>query len=188
MRREHHAGVGAGLQVVAKLSALVPLLLVIGVLMLAVLGALDRLPDLGPAAYARLALTLGLDAVAALALGLLASAAVTTPAQAALALPMLCFPAVLFSGAVLPVPVMAPAGRAISAAMVDRWAFEAIGDELGLRPLLAGEAPLGPALLTSFGATWTVAAGRAWLLLALFAVLFSGAAWAVLAHRCRRSV
>ena len=43
------------------------------------------------------------------------SAAVTTTAQAALALPMLCFPAVLFAGAMVPVPVMATAGQAIAA-------------------------------------------------------------------------
>ena len=38
------------------------------------------------------------------------SAAVKDPSQATLALPMLCFPAVLFSGAILPVHVMADAG------------------------------------------------------------------------------
>ena len=38
------------------------------------------------------------EAVSALALGLLASAAVSNAAQAALALPMICFPQVLFAG------------------------------------------------------------------------------------------
>jgi ABC transport system ATP-binding/permease protein len=76
---------------------------------------------------------LALDALAALSLGLLASAAVSTTAQAALALPMLCFPAVLFAGAVVPVNAMAPIGRFLAAIVPDRWAFEAIAADLGLR-------------------------------------------------------
>jgi hypothetical protein len=110
MRRERRAGVSPGLQLLAKLTALTPVLIVIDLAMLAVLRWFDRLPALDGATTTRLAVTLALDAVAALALGLLASASVSTPAQASLALPMLCFPAVLFSGAVLPVPVMAGAG------------------------------------------------------------------------------
>ncbi len=52
-----------------------------------------------------------LEATSALALGLLASAAVSNAAQAALALPMLCFPQVLFGGAIVPVDAWrAPAG------------------------------------------------------------------------------
>ncbi len=46
-------------------------------------------------------------------------------------------PAVLFSGAILPVNVMAPAGAAISAAMPDPWAFEALGHDPALRELFA---------------------------------------------------
>ncbi len=53
-------------------------------------------------------------AVAALRLGLLTSAAVGNVAQATLDLPMLCFPAVLFSAAILPVHLMAHTGAALS--------------------------------------------------------------------------
>ena len=66
--------------------------------------------------YASIGVGLLLCAVAALGLGLLTSAAVGNVAQATLALPMLCFPAVLFSGAILPVHLMAGAGAALSAA------------------------------------------------------------------------
>jgi hypothetical protein len=185
MRRERRAGVSPGLQLLAKLTALTPVLIVIDLAMLAVLRWFDRLPALDGATTTRLAVTLALDAVAALALGLLASASVSTPAQASLALPMLCFPAVLFSGAVLPVPVMAGAGRAISAAMSDRWAFEAVGRDLGLRELFAtGSSPLGPVLLDEYGSTWTIGLGTVWLVLAGFTTLFSAAAWLVLVRRC----
>ena len=187
MRRERRAGVPAGLQILAKLVALTPILVAIDVTMLAVLVGLDRLPSADAATYAAVAVTLALDALAALALGLLASALVRNAAQASLALPMLCFPAVLFSGAVLPVPVMAPLGRAISAAMSDRWAFEAIGADLGLRELLAGDPTgPGPALLTTYGDTWTSSTPTMWLVLILFAAGLAGAAWLALAHRCRQ--
>jgi len=187
MAREQRNGVSPGLQILAKLSALAPVLLVIDGLMLAVLRWFDRLPPADPSTYAKVAVTLALDALAALALGLLASALVRSPAQAALALPMLCFPAVLFSGAVLPVPVMAPVGRAISAAMPDRWAFELIGADLGLRTLFAQDpSPLGPALLGEYGDTWTIAHGPVWGLLAAMTVALSLAAWAALAARGHR--
>jgi ABC-type multidrug transport system ATPase subunit len=188
LRRERRAGVASGLQVAAKLLALTPILIAIDVAMLATLVGLDRLPSADLATYATITVTLTLDAVAALALGLLASALVRTPAQASLALPMLCFPAVLFSGAVLPVPVMAPVGRAISAVMPDRWAFESIGADLGLRYLFAGDpSGLGPALLDSYGSTWTRSSESVWSILIVFIVVLSLATWAALAHRCRGS-
>jgi len=99
---------------------------------------------------------------------------------------MLCFAAVLFSGAVLAVPVTAPVGRAISAAMPDRWAFELIGNDLGLRPLFANDpSPLGSALLSAYDNTWAAAHLSVWLLLADMAFVLTMAAWTALAHRCR---
>ena len=72
-------------------------------------------------------------AVTALALGLLASAAVTDPAQATLALPMLCFPAVLVrrSGPA-GLATWPPAARAISVFVPARWGYEAVLHDLGL--------------------------------------------------------
>src|SRR4029078_5987513 len=101
-----------------------------------------------------------LCSVAALGLGLLASASVKNVAQATLALPMLCFPAVLFSGAILPVNLMASAGVAMSVLIPSRWAFEAIGHDLGARQILAdGGSPLGPPLLASDGESGHAATG-----------------------------
>jgi ABC-type multidrug transport system permease subunit len=45
---------------------------------------------------------------------------------------MLCFPAVLFAGAVLPVSDMAAAGRAISVFVPARWGYEAVLHDLGI--------------------------------------------------------
>ena len=126
VRRERLVGLRVGPYLMAKVAVLVPILFAVIVTMLATLGALDRLPNLSAGTYAHLTVSLMALAITALALGLLASAAVTDPAQATLALPMLCFPAVLFAGAVLPVSDMAAAGRAISVFVPARWGYEAV--------------------------------------------------------------
>ncbi len=71
---------------------MLPVLAVADVLLLVVLRALDRLPAAGWGNYGSLLVSSVLASAAALALGLLASAAVTEPGQATLMLPLLCFP------------------------------------------------------------------------------------------------
>ena len=109
--REHFVGQRLSAYLLSKIAVLLPFLVFVVVLMLAVLRALDRLPGAGATTYLTVGITLALLAAAALTLGLLTSAAVSNPAQATLALPMLCFPAVLFSGAILPVHIMAGPAR-----------------------------------------------------------------------------
>ena len=106
-RRERFAGLSVVAYLGSKLAVLLPVLAMVNVAMLAVLRALDRLPDAGLRTYALLLVTLMVESLCALALGLLTSAAVADAAQATLALPMLCFPQVLFAGAVVPVAEMA---------------------------------------------------------------------------------
>ena len=113
VRRERNVGLGLGPYLLAKVTVLVPVLIVINAAMVIALRVTNRIPDLDATTMAALVALLALDAVAALAAGLLASAAVADPSHATLALPMLCFPAVLFGGAVLPVRAMAAVGRAI---------------------------------------------------------------------------
>ena len=178
LRSEHFAGVRTGAYLASKVALLTPILLLVNVTMIAVLQSLDRIPHLSPSAFVELNVTMALNALAALCLGLLASAAVTTTAQAALALPMLCFPAVLFSGAMVPNPVMAAAGRGISAAMSDRWAFEAIGRQLHVVARLSTDSPyagLGASPRTTY-----------WLLLAGFALVTVIGAYAAVRHRATK--
>jgi len=59
------------------LALLTPILLLVNGTMIIVLRALDRIPNLSAAALAQLYVTMALNALAALCLGLLASAAVT---------------------------------------------------------------------------------------------------------------
>ena len=184
LRRERFVGLRAGPYVLAKVAVLLPLLAAVDAAFLVVLRALGRLPGAGD--YGAVFGILLLSSAAALGLGLLISAAVSEPAQATIAMPMVCFPQVLFVGAILPVPVMAVVGRWISYAMSNRWAFEGLGHSLGVNRLWAdGGSPLGPPLLASYGSTFShpVAADAA--ILAGFTVAFLAATCAVIVRRTR---
>ncbi|MBO2450964.1 ATP-binding cassette domain-containing protein [Actinomadura barringtoniae] len=173
LRRERLTGLRLGPYVLAKVAVLLPLLTLVDAAMLGVLRGLDRLPPMSWSTYWQLLATLLLCSLAALTLGLLISAAVTDPAQATMALPMLCFPQVLFVGAILPVPVMAAPGRWLSYAMSNRWAFEGLGHSLAVDRLWAtGASPLGPPLLASYEDTFSRGVGVDWAVLSGFAVMF----------------
>jgi len=189
LQRERVVGLRLGAYVASKVTVLAPFLLLVVGAMLAVLRVLDRLPGRSTSTYASIGVSLFLCAIAALGLGLLASAAVGTVTQATLALPMLCFPAVLFSGAILPVHLMARAGAALSAVIPTRWAFEAIGHDLGAKRILAtGHSPLGPPLLASYGDAGAHSSGMYWTILATFAIVFLVATWRLLVRSTSRSI
>ena len=185
--RERLVGLRLGPYVASKVTVLVPFLLLVIVTMLGVLRLLDRLPSRPLPTYASIGAGLLLCAVAALGLGLLTSATVGNVAQATLALPMLCFPAVLFSGAILPVNLMAEAGAALSVMIPSRWAFEAMGHDLGARRILAeGGSPLGPPLLASYGEAGTQSTATYWAILAAFGVVFLLATRRMIVQSTRR--
>ncbi|MGH2394721.1 MAG: ABC transporter permease, partial [Candidatus Limnocylindria bacterium] len=187
LRREQLVGLRPGAYVASKVTVLLPFLLLVIVGMLGVLRLMDRLPSRPLPTYTSMGISLLLCSIAALGLGLLTSATVGNVAQATLALPMLCFPAVLFSGAILPVNLMAGPGAALSAVIPSRWTFEAIGHDLGARRILAdGGSPLGPPLLESYGDAGTQATSAYWLILGAFAVVFLVGTWGVIV-RSRRS-
>jgi hypothetical protein len=188
LRRERLVGLRLGAYVASKVTVLVPFLLLVVVAMLGVLRWLDQLPSRSLSTYGSIGVGLLLCAIAALGLGLLASAAVGNVAQATLALPMLCFPAVLFSGAILPVHLMATAGRGLSVVIPSRWAFEAVGHDLGARRILAqGGSRLGPPLLASYGNAGALSTVSYWLILAVFAAVFLAGTWLVLVRSTQRA-
>nr|WP_221377508.1 ATP-binding cassette domain-containing protein [Actinoplanes polyasparticus] len=180
LRREVFAGLRRGPYLAAKILLLMPMLAVVDLLLLGVLRWLDRLPAFDAGLY----LTTLLASACALTLGLLCSALVSDVAQVGLLLPMLCFPQVLFVGAILPVPVMAPVGRWISYAMSNRWSFEALGHSAGVEELWAsGASPLGPPLLATYGDTFSRALWIDWTILAGMTLVFTAATWGVLRRR-----
>jgi hypothetical protein len=182
LRRERFAGVSATAYVLAKVAVLLPLLALVDLLFLVVLRVLGRLPAGG--GYGATFVTLLLSSAAALGLGLLISAAVAEPSQATVALPMACFPQVLFVGAFLPVPAMAVVGRWISYAMTNRWAFEALGHSTGVAALwVNGRSALGPPLLASYGNTFARPVFVDWLILGGFTVAFLAATVAIVVRR-----
>ncbi|MCZ7375780.1 ABC transporter ATP-binding protein/permease [Micromonospora sp. WMMC250] len=187
LRRERLAGVRLVPYLMGKVAVLLPLLALVDLALLGVLRGIDRLPPVDGRDFAALYATLLLSSTAALALGLLCSAAVSDAAQATLMLPMLCFPQVLFVGAILPVPAMAVGGQWLSFAMSNRWAFEALGHTAGVERLWRdGGSPLGPPLLTTYGDSFSRPVWVNWLVLGGFVVLFLSATWAVLARRDSR--
>ncbi|MGC4834179.1 ATP-binding cassette domain-containing protein [Micromonospora vinacea] len=187
LRRERLAGVRLAPYLLAKVAVLLPLLALVDLALLGVLRGMDRLPPVGGADFAALYTTLLLSSAAALTLGLLCSAAVSDAAQATLMLPMLCFPQVLFVGAILPVPTMATGGQWLSYAMSNRWAFEGLGHTAGVERLWRdGGSPLGPPLLATYGDSFSRPVWVDWLVLGGFVLFFLGAAWAVLVRRGSR--
>ena len=179
-RRERRSGLSGAAYVASKMTVLFPVLTVVTAVLLGVLRALDRLPAAGWDVYGSLLVTLVIEAVSALALGLLASAAVSNASQAALALPMLCFPQVLFAGAVVPVDDMATPGRLLSLGLANRWSFEALGRGLRLDRLTGTSETMRP-----YGEAFSGAVAQRWLVLAGFAVVFALATLWVLHRRSR---
>jgi ABC transport system ATP-binding/permease protein len=179
-RRERLAGLSVAAYVASKVAALLPVLAAVSAVLLGVLRVLGRLPAAGWDVYALLFVTIVLEATSALALGLLASAAVSNAAQAALALPMLCFPQVLFGGAIVPVDQMAIAGRLMSFGLSNRHAFEALGRDLELDRYTATLPAMSAYRDTFHGGT-----GASLIALASFAVVFTLATVWVLDRRSR---
>jgi ABC transport system ATP-binding/permease protein len=177
-RRERLAGLSVGAYVASKVTALLPVLAGVSAVLLGVLRVLGRLPAVGWDVYGFLFVTIVIEATSALALGLLASAAVSNAAQAALALPMLCFPQVLFGGAIVPVDQMATPGRLMSLVLSNRHAFDALGRDLDLDRYTATLPAMSAYRDTFHGGT-----GASLIALASFAVVLTLATVWVLDRR-----
>lgn len=166
LERERFWGLSTGAYVGSKVAILLPLLIGVDLALFIVLAQMGRLPELEPGTWTALGALFLLDALVGLALGLLASALVGNSAQATLTLPMLCFPQVLFAGAMLPVEIMSGGGKVISSLTSNRWAFEAIGRAMDVDESFSVPGALGgwePALSGS-------AAGPVTWLLVMFIV------------------
>ena len=140
VRRERRIGLDLAAYVGSKLAVLLPLLAVVNAAQVIVMEAAGRLPDLSMLDRGGVFVSLQLLSAAAVVIGLHASAAVENSSQATLALPMLCFPQVLFAGAVVPVSEMGWFAEFMSLPLAVRWGFEPLGRLLELGPGAADEA------------------------------------------------
>jgi hypothetical protein len=166
--RDRRRGIGLTAYLGAKAATLLPILAIANATMLGALRATGRLPSLELDRWMELGVTLALVSVAALATGLFASAAVRDATQATLALPMICFPQVLFAGLLVSVGNMTGIADAMSNVLVTRWGFEAVGKSLGISDVL-------PRTGDPYTATFTGAPGGARLaLIALTVVMAVG--------------
>src|SRR5690606_3997632 len=86
---------------------------------------------------------------------------------------------VLFAGAVVPVGDMSAPGRAVSAVIANRWAFEGLGRALDLEPLTHRVAAMG-----AYREAFSGSPAGTWAVLALSALVFAAATVLVLRRRC----
>jgi ABC-type multidrug transport system permease subunit len=113
-------------------------------------------------------------------MGLLVSAAVTSEDQATALIPLAMIGQLLFGGAVVTIHEMGGVMRAISNVAFSRWAFDGVGSIVHMRARLAGD-PLG----ARYGGFFGLGAGRAYLALAIFLVVFFGGTLLTLRGRRR---
>lgn len=178
LRRERKAGLSLAAYIGSKVAVLAPILLAINVSMILVMERLDRLVVANGTEWFELCMGATLTSLTGLAMGLVASAAVQNPAQATLALPMICFPQVLFAGGAIAVSDMAIVGRVMSFGMANRWGFEAMGRTIKLDGDLEGNAAL-----SGFHETFSGPAVTGLVTLALLAGAFTLTAVGVLHKR-----
>ncbi len=182
LKRERRVGLSIGAYVLSKLTVLLPMLAVVNGAQITAMQLTGRLPDLSVADGLAVFASLQLLSSAAVAIGLHASAAVRNPAQATLGLPMLCFPQILFAGAVVPVSEMGPVPAAMSAPLAARWGFESVGRILDLGPAAAQE--VGTA---GYGEAFTGSPVQGWLVLGALIVVGTAATVRTLHRRTKPS-
>ena len=187
-RRERMVNLAILPYVLSKVVVLAPILIFSEIVMVGVLLLFGRLPDFSVEVYGPMMVTLLLTVFASVALGLCASAAVSTADQASQIMPALILPQVLFSGAILAVPSMNAIGQFLSALMITRWSFEALGHSADLNYLFEnGTSPIAAASRLQFGDTFSRDVVQNWGILAIFMVVFFVLTCVVLWRKSARS-
>ncbi|MGN6362570.1 MAG: ATP-binding cassette domain-containing protein [Thermomicrobiales bacterium] len=175
-RRERMVNLGIVPYVASKVVFFLPILVIGCCLMALILRVTGRLPASGFGVYGKLLVTASITALAGLAISLVLSAAVNTTDQAAQILAIFIMPQVLFSGSILAVPAMSLVGRGISAIMVCRWGFEAMGHITDLNTLFVNNTSqaggsIGQALALQYGDSFSRNLLATWGIIVLFIVV-----------------
>jgi ABC-type multidrug transport system ATPase subunit/predicted component of type VI protein secretion system/ABC-type multidrug transport system permease subunit len=134
-KRERMVGVRLLPYLFAKLLPLFGIAVVQNLMFLAIVMAIIPFPFRGPGMVAAFAGLLALTSLAAIALGLLVSSLVSSVDESNSIVPILLIPQVVFSGAVIPLAKMPELTRPVSALILSRWSWEAVGAVLGVPQL-----------------------------------------------------
>ena len=186
--REHTVNLSTVAYVLAKAIIAAPILMLSEALMVLVLWLGQRMPARGLEVYVPLLIVLWRDVIAAMALGLFVSALVASSDQASRLVPILLVPQLLFSGAILSIPSMVPAGQWISRVMISKWTLDAAGHIVDLNGLFQhGTSPIAPAMLRDYRDTFAANVPLAIGFLAGFTLLMLFGACLALERKCRRS-
>ncbi len=147
--REVAVGVRLDSYLVSKVVILFPLV-ALEAFLLVVPVAMLQPPD-GPLTQ-YLGVTVVMIAVAwgSVGIGLLMSAAVSTPGQSTTALPLVAIPQMLLAGALIPPTQMIEPIRLVSDLMISRWALAGIGGSLELGDGISNELRTATGLEASF--------------------------------------
>jgi ABC transport system ATP-binding/permease protein len=177
--RERAVGVGLGAYLISKISILA-VLSAAQVALLTGLVLVLRPLDEPPLAYVELCAVVLLTGWAAVALGLVISAAVRSQEQATSLIPLVLIPQLLFGGAIVPVASMTAPLEALAGVVFARWSFAGAGTAIDLNARIAEQGGRASIYGTEF---FDLAIGPAAVILAFFAAAFLLGAAALLARR-----
>ncbi|MEA2271115.1 MAG: transport system ATP-binding/permease protein [Solirubrobacteraceae bacterium] len=136
--REEAVGVRMAAYLFSKVAVLFVLAAVQSLLLAGIVFAFQPLHG-SRATYVTVALVLVLTAFAAVAIGLLMSAAVRTQDQATSFIPMLLIPQLFFGGSIVPVATMSEPLAQASKVVVAQWSYAGMGSALDLNARIAAD-------------------------------------------------
>ena len=179
--RERAVGVRAGSYLLSKLGLLLVVsALQIGLLCALVFAAIPLHEE--PATYAGLVACLLLTGLAAVSLGLLTSAFVTSESQAVSLVFVLLVPQLLFAGSFIPLARMTALAADFANLIFAKWSFALAGTLIDMNQRIALDPQIAEA--SKYGSDFFAASlPLSYAVLAGFALVFSCAAAALLARR-----
>ncbi len=182
--RESAIGTRLSAYLASKLIVLCGLVSVQTLLYAGILFAFRPLHEPASSWLAMLAILL-MTGYAAVAMGLLISAAVSSEAQAMSVIPLAVIPQLLFAGTIVPLAQMPEPAHTIANAIFAQWSLAGIGDAVDMNARIAADPAFSAA--NPYGTSFfDLALGPALLIQLGFAVLFLVGVIALLRRKTRR--
>jgi ABC-type multidrug transport system ATPase subunit/ABC-type multidrug transport system permease subunit len=164
--REAAVGVSTGAYLISKATVLFTLAAIQTVVLAVIVFAFQPLHE-PTGTYVTVLVLLVLTGFAAVAMGLLMSAAVRTQDQATSFIPLVLVPQLFFGGSIVPVATMSAPLAALSNAVVAKWSYAGFGSAIDLNDRIAHSPAY--ARVSRFGDDYfAIAGGRVLLALGVF--------------------